>query len=46
MVALARGGHSNIVELRIYVNKNVEKGLDFGHWASMTFRGLFFTIST
>ncbi len=40
------GGHSNIVELRICINKNVEKGSDFGHWALMTFRGWFLTIST
>ena len=29
----ARGDHSNTVKLRIRVNKNVEKGSDFGHWA-------------
>ena len=45
---MARGGHSNIMELRIRVNKNVEKGSDFGRTASSTFlqkRDLFFTIS-
>ncbi len=29
----AQGDHSNITELRIRVNKNIEKGSDFGHWA-------------
>ncbi len=39
---------SNTMELRICINKNVEKGLDFGQWASTTFffqiRGRFLTI--
>ncbi len=39
-------GHSNIEELRIRVNKNVEKGSDFGHWGSTTFRGRFLSITT
>ena len=44
-----RGGHSHIMELRIRVNKNVEKGSDFCHRASSTFleiRGQFSTTST
>ena len=44
-----RGGHFHIMELRIRVNKNVEKGLDFCHRASSTFleiRGQFSTTST
>ena len=43
------GGHFHIMELRIRVNKNVEKGLDFCHRASSTFleiRGQFSTTST
>ena len=45
----ARGGHFHIMELRIRVNKNVEKGSDFCHRASSTFleiRGQFSTTST
>ena len=37
------------MELRIRVNKTVEKGSDFGHWASTTFlqiRGQFWPITT
>ena len=44
-----RGGHFHIMELRIRVNKNVEKGSDFCHRASSTFleiRGQFSTTST
>ena len=44
-----QGGHFHIMELRIRVNKNVEKGLDFCHRASSTFlekRGQFSTTST
>ena len=43
------GGHFHIMELRIRVNKNVEKGSDFCHRASSTFleiRGQFSTTST
>ena len=43
------GVHFHIMELRIRVNKNVEKGSDFCHWASSTFleiRGQFSTTST
>ena len=45
----SRGGHFHIMELRIRVNKNVEKGSDFCHRASSTFleiRGQFSTTST
>ena len=42
----ARGGHFHIMELRIRVNKNVEKGSDFCHRASSTLRGQFSTTST
>ena len=48
-VFLPGGGHFHIMELRIRVNKNVEKGLDFCHRASSTFleiRGQFSTTST
>ena len=38
------GGHSNIVELHIRVNKNIEKGSDFGHWRRLG--GRFLTILT
>ena len=44
-----RGGHFHIMELRIRVNKNVQKGSDFCHRASSTFleiRGQFSTTST
>ena len=46
---LSRGGHFHIMELRIRVNKNVEKGSDFCHRVSSTFleiRGQFSTTST
>ena len=45
----SRGGHFHIMELRIRVNKNVEKGSDFCHRASSTFleiRGQFSTTLT
>ena len=40
------GTHSDIYELRIPVNKHVEKGSDFRHRAVLGIRGKFCTVST